>query len=254
MFLALDVGNTEIDAGIFEGEKLLHSWRLATDPKKTADEYAVLLYNFLTLSSYEIKDVKEIAISSVVPPLTPVLVEMCRYCFQTEPLVVGPGVKSGMPIRYEEPKSIGADRIVNGVAAFHYYGGPVVVVDFGTATTFDVVSEKGEYLGGLIAPGVGISLQALFTSTAQLPWVDFSHPSSVIGKNTVDSIKAGALYGFAGQVEGIIRRIEEELQRKVKVIATGGWAKTVAKVTSVIKEVEPYLVLKGLYLIYEKNR
>jgi len=254
MFLALDVGNTEIDAGIFEGEKLLHSWRLATDPKKTADEYAVLLYNFLTLSSYEIKDVKEIAISSVVPPLTPVLVEMCRYCFQAEPLVVGPGVKSGMPIRYEEPKSIGADRIVNGVAAFHYYGGPVVVVDFGTATTFDVVSEKGEYLGGLIAPGVGISLQALFTSTAQLPWVDFSHPSSVIGKNTVDSIKAGALYGFAGQVEGIVRRIEEELQRKVKVIATGGWAETVAKVTAVIGEVEPYLVLKGLYLIHEKNR
>jgi len=254
MFLALDVGNTETDAGIFEGEKLLHSWRLATDPKKTADEYAVLLYNFLTLSSYEIKDVKEIAISSVVPPLTPVLVEMCRFCFQTEPLVVGPGVKSGMPIRYEEPKSIGADRIVNGVAVFHYYGGPVVVVDFGTATTFDVVSEKGEYLGGLIAPGVGISLQALFTSTAQLPWVDFSHPSSVIGKNTVDSIKAGALYGFAGQVEGIIRRIEEELQRKVKVIATGGWAETVAKVTAVIEEVEPYLVLKGLYLIYKKNR
>lgn len=254
MLLAVDVGNTNTVLGLFEGDRLLVHWRVSTDVRKTADEYAMLLKNLFECHHMTMNSVDAVAISSVVPPLTPVLETMVRRYFRGEPLVVGPGVKTGMPIRFDNPREVGADRIVNAVAAYALYGGPVIVVDFGTATTYDVVSRNGEYWGGAIAPGIGISMEALFQQAAKLPRVEFARPRTLIGKNTVQCIQAGIYYGFVAQVEGVVARMKEELKEEAFVVATGGLASLIASGTQAINRVNPLLTLEGLRLIYKRNQ
>lgn len=254
MLLAVDVGNTHITMGIYYKEKQICNWRISTNRRKTADEYGILLRQLFANQHQNLDTIDAVALSSVVPPLTASLVEMALDCFGINPLVIGPGVKTGMPIRFDNPKEVGADRIVNGVAAFHKYGGPVIVVDLGTATTFDVISAKGEYLGGAIAPGVGISTDALFSYAAKLPRVELIKPPRVIGKNTVACMQSGIMYGLLGQVEGIVARIKKELQSQVTVIATGGFASLFEAEQGVVDYVDPFLTLEGLRLIHEMNK
>ncbi|MBI2873735.1 MAG: type III pantothenate kinase [Firmicutes bacterium] len=253
MLLALDIGNTTIHAGVFRGAHLLRQWRLSTDRHRTSDEWGLLMAGLLTHGGLNPRDVSGIALSSVVPPLNRALEEMCRAYFGREPLVVGPGTRTGIHIRYETPRDVGADRIVNAVAAHRLYGGPVIVVDFGTATTFDVVSAAGEYLGGVIAPGIGISTEALFEHASKLPRVDLVVPRTVIGRNTVASMQSGIIYGFAGQVDGIVERVAAEIGGNPDVVATGGLAETVSGLSRTIRRVNPLLCLEGLRLIYELN-
>ncbi|MGE5127129.1 MAG: type III pantothenate kinase [Betaproteobacteria bacterium] len=254
MLLTIDVGNTNTVLGVFEGGKLLVHWRLTTRREQTADEYGILVRNLFSSSGLLPAGIEAVALASVVPPLTPVLVALARQYLGQEPLVVGPGVKTGMPILYEPPGDVGADRIVNGVAAFAAYGGPVVVVDFGTATTFDVVTRKGEYVGGVICPGIGISADALFQRAARLPRVDVRHPGKVVGRTTVGSMQAGLYFGYAAMCEGIIARIRAELGESPRVVATGGLAETLAVEIPSIEAVDPILTLTGLRLIWERNR
>lgn len=254
MLLTVDVGNTNTVLGVFEGTDLRVHWRLTTRREQTADEYGILVRNLFRGSDVEPDRVDGVALASVVPPLTPVLVALARQYLGHEPLVVEPGVKTGMPILYEPPGDVGADRILNGVAAFAAYGGPVVVVDFGTATTFDVITRRGEYAGGVICPGIGISADALFQRAARLPRVDVGHPGRVIGRSTVASIQAGLYFGYASMCEGIIARIRAELGEPVRVVATGGLAETLAKEIPSIEAVDPVLTLTGLRLIWERNR
>ena len=254
MLLTIDVGNTNTVLGVFEGARLLVHWRLTTRREQTADEYGILVRNLFTSSGLAPGGIEAVALASVVPPLTPVLVALARQYLSQEPLVVGPGVKTGMPILYEPPADVGADRIVNGVAAFAAYGGPVVVVDFGTATTFDVVTRKGEYVGGVICPGIGISADALFQRAARLPRVDVRDPGRVVGRTTVGSMQAGLYYGYAAMCEGILERIRAELEEKPRVVATGGLAETLASEIPSIEAVDPILTLTGLRLIWERNR
>lgn len=254
MVLVFDVSNTHMVLGLYQEKKLLHHWTIATDLNKTTDEYAVLLHNLFLLSSANFQGVSAMVISSVVPPLTPVLQEMGRKYFGVKPLVVGPGVKTGMPIHYDNPREVGADRIVNAVAAFEKYGGPLIIVDFGTATTFCVISAKGEYLGGALAPGVTIASEALFQRAAKLPRIELIKPKAVIAKNTVEGMQAGILYGFAGQVDGIVSRLKQELRQPVKVIATGHLAELVAEPSETIDVVDPLLTMEGLRIIFNRNR
>lgn len=254
MLLTIDVGNTNTVLGVFDGERLLVHWRLTTRREQTADEYGVLVRNLFAGSSLAPGEISAVALASVVPPLTPVLAALSQQYLGQEALVVGPGVKTGMPILYEPPGDVGADRIVNGVAAFAAYGGPVVVVDFGTATTFDVVTRKGEYVGGVICPGVGISAEALFQRAARLPRVDVRHPGKVVGRSTVTSMQAGLYFGYAAMCEGILSRIRAELAEKPRVVATGGLAETLAAEIPSIEAVDPILTLTGLRLIWERNR
>ncbi len=254
MLLTIDVGNTNTVLGVFEGSRLVTHWRLTTRREQTADEYGILVRNLFASSSIEESAVDSVALASVVPPLTPVIVALARTAVGHDPLVVGPGVKTGMPILYEPPGDVGADRIVNGVAAFAAYGGPVVIVDFGTATTFDVVTRKGEYVGGVICPGVGISADALFQRAARLPRVDVRHPGKVVGRSTVTSIQSGLYFGYAAMCEGILGRIGEELGEKPRVVATGGLAPVLAAEIPSIEAVDPTLTLTGLRLIWERNR
>ena len=253
MLLTIDVGNTNTVLGVFEGERLRQHWRLTTRREQTADEYGILFRNLFGSTGLEPTGVDAVALASVVPPLTPVLVELSRQYLGHEPLVVGPGVKTGMPILYEPPGDVGADRIVNGVAAFAAYGGPVVVVDFGTATTFDVVTRRGEYVGGVICPGIGISADALFQRAARLPRVDVGHPGRVVGRTTVASIQSGLFFGYAAMCEGLIARIRAELGEPARVVATGGFAGTLAAEIPSIETVDPVLTLVGLRLIFERN-
>ncbi|MGB9886927.1 MAG: type III pantothenate kinase [Moorellales bacterium] len=253
MLLTFDIGNTNLTLGVYEGETLKACWRLSTRTSYTADELAMSLYTLFNCHGLTMSEVSGIIVSSVVPPLTPVVVEVARRYFRLEPLVVGPGIKMGMPIRFENPREVGADRIVNAVAGYELYGGPVVVVDFGTATTFDAISAQGEYLGGAIAPGIGISTEALFLRAAKLPRVELVKPKSVIGRNTVASMQAGIIYGFIGQVEHIVKLMRQELGPKTKVVATGGLAEMIAGDTKSIDHVNPTLTLEGLRILYHRN-
>ncbi len=254
LLLTIDTGNTNTVLGIHEGPELKTHWRLTTRREQTADEYGVLVRNLFSAAGLTPAHVGGACLASVVPPLTPVLVTLCRQYLGQEPLVIEPGVRTGMPILYEPPGDVGADRIVNGVAAFAAHGGPVIVVDFGTATTFDVVTKKGEYAGGVICPGVGISADALFQRAARLPRVDVKNPGRVIGRSTVGSIQAGLYFGYASMVEGLITRIRAELDEPSRVVATGGLAETLASDIPSIEVVDPVLTLTGLRLIWERNR
>jgi type III pantothenate kinase len=254
VLLAIDVGNTEITIGMFDGEKLVQHWRAATVAERTADEHALLLGGFLEQEGLRFADaVTGVAVSSVVPRLTQALREMvARYC-RFEPLVVEPGVRTGLKILTENPREVGADRVVNTAAAFAAYGGPAVVVDFGTATTFDAVSVRGEYLGGAIAPGIQISTNALAEHTAQLRRVELVAPRSVVGKNTAEALQSGIVFGFAGQVDAIVRRMVSELGEATTVVATGGLAGAVLDACETVQRYDPWLTLRGLRIVYERN-
>jgi type III pantothenate kinase len=254
MLMVMDVGNTNTVLGVYEGKRLIKDWRITTQPHQTADEYGILLKDLFTLASLNFSDITHLILSCVVPPLEMVVAETAIKYMQIEPIIVGPGIKTGMPILYENPREVGADRIVNSVAAYQKYGGPCIVIDFGTATTFDAISADGAYLGGIITPGILISYDALFHKAAKLPLVDMVKPKSVIGRSTVASIQSGMVYGYVGLVEGIVTRMKKELGGESKVVATGGLAKTIARETEVIQEVDQYLTLEGLRLIYELNR
>ena len=254
MLLAIDIGNTNIAFGVFEGETLRATWNIATDLNKTADEYAVLLLNLLPRDGLAISDIDDAIICSVVPPLDPVIDELSKRYLRTSPLVVSPGIKTGVRIGIDNPREVGADRVVNTAAAHRLYGGPLIVIDFGTGTTFDAISEEGDYVGGAIAPGIGIAAEALFTRASKLPRIELIPPESAIGRNTVTAMQSGVMFGYVGLIESLVARIRRELGGKVKVVATGGLAYVIAKETKVIDEVNPNLTLVGLRFIYEMNR
>lgn len=254
LLLTIDAGNTNTVFGVHAGSELRAHWRLTTRREQTADEYGILVRNLFAASGIDPAAIAGVALASVVPPLTSVLVALARQYLAQEPLVVEPGVKTGMPILYDPPGDVGADRIVNGVAAFAQFGGPVIVVDFGTATTLDVVTKRGEYAGGVIVPGVGISADALFQRAARLPRVEVRNPGRVVGRTTVGSIQAGLYFGYAAMVEGLIARIRAELGEQARVVATGGLAETLAAELPSIECVDPVLTLNGLRLIWERNR
>jgi len=254
MLLVIDVGNTNIVLGVYKDTELLDHWRISTDRQRTTDEYGVLIRELFYLNDLRADDINAIIISSVVPPVVPTLERMCQRYFGLSPLLIGPGVKTGMDIRYDNPREVGADRIVNAVAAYEKYGGPVIIVDFGTATTFCAVDAKGVYLGGSICPGIGIATEALVQRTAKLPRIELKRTDSVICRNTIESMQAGVFYGFVGQVEGIVARMRRELDMSARVVATGGLAVVIAPATKAIDVVEPMLTLEGLRIIYERNR
>jgi len=253
MLLAIDVGNTNIMLGVFSGDELKMCWRIFTNREQTDDEYGILIRNLFQQNGLQAECIKAMIISSVVPTLRYPLEKMAEKYFRISPLIVGPGIKTGLNILYDNPREVGADRVVNSVAAIELYGGPLIIVDFGTATTFDAISEKGDYLGGAIAPGIGISTEALFQKAAKLPRVELVKPPKVIGKDTVTSMQAGIIYGFVGQVDGIVRRMIREFPKKPLVVATGGLAGLIAEESETIEEVNYYLTLEGLRIVYKKN-
>ena len=253
MLLAIDIGNTNIDVGLFRDEELFTNWDLATDIYKSSDEYAVILLGLLQQQGLSTSDIKRAIICSVSPTLVPVFRELCQRYLNISPLVVEAGVKTGVSILMDNPREVGPDRIVNAVGGYHLYGGALIVIDLGTATTFDVVSEKGDYLGGAISPGIKTATESLFQRTAKLPRVDLVRPKHVIGRDTITAMQSGFIFGYVGLIEGLVSRIQKELGTTTRVIATGGYAELLAKETNVIEVVDPYLTLIGLRIIYERN-
>lgn len=253
MIFVLDVGNTNTVIGVYEGEELKHHWRVETSRNKTEDEFGMIIKSLLEHVGLSFKDFEGIIISSVVPPIMFSLERMCQKYFHLKPLVVGPGIKTGLNIKYENPREVGADRIVNAVAGIHLYGSPLVIVDFGTATTYCYINEDKQYMGGAIAPGISISTEALYSRASKLPRIEIARPEGVIGKNTVSAMQAGILFGYVGQVEGIVERMKRQSKTPPKVIATGGLASLIGNESDVIDIVDPFLTLKGLHLIYTKN-
>ncbi len=253
MLLAIDIGNTNITLGLYIGEKLGPSWRLATDHERMPDEYGILLINLFNHARARVEDITGVAMASVVPPLTGKFDQLCRTYLGRTPIIVDSHTRTGVRLRYEDPKEVGADRVVDAVAAHRLYGGPACVVDFGTATTFDAISPEGDYLGGAIAPGIGIAADALFHRTAKLPRVELLRPPSVIGRNTVHSLQSGLLFGYVGLVEGMVARFRAELGPSTKVIATGGLAELLATQAACIDVIAPWLTLDGLKIIYDMN-
>jgi len=254
MLLAIDIGNTNITLGVFADKELRATWRIATDIHRMADEYNVLILNLLHQKGLDITDITEGALCSVVPPLTAIFEELAQRYSHISPLVIGTGVKTGVRIRMDNPREVGSDRIVNAAAAHHLYGGPVIILDLGTATTFDTVSKEGDYLGGAIAPGITTAAESLFTQAAMLPQVELTRPEHAIGTNTIAAMQSGLVFGYVGLVEGIIARIKEELGGEAKVVATGGYAELIAKETSIIDVINFDLTLIGLRLVYQMNR
>jgi len=255
VILAIDVGNTNTVLGVFEEGKLIKDWYISTDKDKTQDEYRILINNLFLYENIDIKRVSHIAISSAVPPVVFALRNAVKRFLDIEPLIVGPGVRTGINIKMDNPREVGSDRIVNAVAAYNKMGGqPLIIVDFSTATSFDIISKEGDYLGGATAPGIGISVEALFQKAAKLPRVELIKPESVIGKSTVASLQAGIIYGFIGLVEGLIKRFQDEIGEECYVIGTGGLAVLIAEETEMIDKIEPYLSLEGLLYITELNR
>ncbi len=254
MILAVDVGNTNIVLGLFQGKKLLHHWRLGTNRSATPDEYGIMIYNLFQHAGISANEIEGVIISSVVPPLMYTLETLCSKYLNRTPLFVGPGIKTGLNVRYENPREVGADRIANAVAGIELYGPPLIIVDFGTATTYCYIDENGNYLGGAIAPGIAISAEALYQKAAKLPRIELVKPKSVIGRNPAASMQAGIIFGYASQVDGIVQRIRDEFKTDAKVVATGGLAELIAGETRTIETVNLLLTLQGLQILYERNR
>jgi len=255
LLLAINVGNTNIRFGVYEGKKLIAHWKLATNRGWTADEFGMYFVNFFNYEKLDISDIEAVIISSVVPPIMFSFEHAIEKYLKKKPIIIGPGVKTGINIKYENPRELGADRIANAVAAYEIYGGPAIVVDFGTATTFNAISSKGEFLGGAICPGILISAEALYQRTAKLPKIDLAKHGTAIGRNTAVGMQAGIFHGYVGQVNYLVKKIKQEMREEnAKVIATGGLAKFIAPEAESIDEVNGRLVLEGLRIIYEKNR
>ncbi len=253
MILVIDVGNTNIVLGVYDNDELKYHWRIATSRDKTEDEFGMVIKDLFSHVELQLSNVTGIIISSVVPPIMFSLEQMCKKYFGIKPMVIGPGMKTGLNIKYDNPKEVGADRIVNAVSAIHEYGSPLIIVDFGTATTYCFINEDKQYMGGAIAPGIGISTEALYTRASKLPRIEITKPSQVVGKNTVHAMQAGIFYGYVGQVDGIVSRMKEQSKEEPKVIATGGLATLIAKESKTIDVVDPFLTLRGLQMIYHKN-
>ncbi len=254
MLLAIDVGNTNVTLGVFEGEELRATWRLASDAQRTQDEYQVLLHGLMQHAGLGPADISAVALCSSVPPLVQTFRQLCKHYLDKDVLIVGTGIKTGVRVLYENPREVGADRITDAVAAFRRYGGPVIIVDCGTATVLDVVTESGEYLGGAIAPGIQVAVEALVARTSMLRRIELARPKQAIGRNTVQSMQSGILFGNVGLIEALVARFKTELNSEAKVVATGGLAGLIASETTVIDAVDPDLTLHGLRYIYEMNQ